>query len=228
MFLYVPPWNSTCAFAFDFVGGLWNIRSQSDPAGAAAQPPAGAAAQPPTGATVQTHFGAAARARAAAAAGQTLAGAAAQARADAAAESRSATTPDVATSPLSPGASPAAAAPAGTQGRPGSGGGGRHSDRRGGGEPRGEASYGGGAERATAAAARIPALQRELHVLRLVEMGYAEDEALAALLQTDGNFEQALDILFVPNTQVNEGDTQYSQSCTPDARKSTFQRPVPR
>lgn len=78
------------------------------------------------------------------------------------------------------------------------------------------ARYGDGddeVEAALAASAASATSPTEEHLSKLVEMGYAEDRALATLLDAHGNFDQALDNLSTQTVLVRRM-RRTSKSCT--------------
>lgn len=80
-------------------------------------------------------------------------------------------------------------------------------------EPRVGARFGGDEVGTTPAASdTTPA---EEHLFHLVEMGFAEDQALAALLDAHRNLGQALDTLSTQTGQVRRA----RKSCTPNAQE---------
>ncbi|CAM9368590.1 unnamed protein product, partial [Ectocarpus sp. 12 AP-2014] len=124
--------------------------------------------------------------------------------AGAAAQLSAASRDDVTAGPLSPAASSVAATgPASGENWPG-GGGGRYGGE---GSERGE-TYDGG--EGGAAPAASDTIATELLVAHLVEMGYPEDQALAALLDAHGNLDQALDTLSTLTVQDDERKTDAS------------------
>lgn len=77
--------------------------------------------------------------------------------------------------------------------------------RDGGEEPTGGARHGG--DEAGAAPVASSGSPTGVHLFHLVEMGFAEDQALAALLDAHSNFDQALDNLSTQTAQVKRTPT---------------------